>query len=236
MVVQQLTLASGCKNCKEKRLKCDERKPKCEQCEKKGVVCKGYEKTLKWRPQEDVFRSGTAPSRPRKGKDRAGWPLGGAFTDTPRIYYIGTSSQAPSELPTLRYLASINQQYLPCLPSLPPFLNILLSSNFHLHAALPRHIKYTFPKSTTFLKDYPNTMQTSPAFSPPTLRQKAASLALHQALSMIATMKMLHLNLREQRSQVSGRTTVLDCPIFYFPAPISMLHLQATSTTSLISR
>lgn len=117
MVVQQLTLASGCKNCKEKRLKCDERKPKCEQCEKKGVVCKGYEKTLKWRPQEDVFRSGTAPSRPRKGKDRAGWPLGGAFTDTPRIYYIDTSSQAPSELPTLRYLASINQQYLPCLPS-----------------------------------------------------------------------------------------------------------------------
>lgn len=58
----------GCKNCKEKRLKCDEEKPLCKQCEKKGIICKGYEKVLKWRPQEDSFKNHTVPPRPRKSR------------------------------------------------------------------------------------------------------------------------------------------------------------------------
>ena len=62
----QLIRSLGCKNCKEKRLKCDEGKPTCQQCEKKGVCCKGYQKDLKWRPQEDSFKNQTVSSRPRK--------------------------------------------------------------------------------------------------------------------------------------------------------------------------
>ena len=62
----QLIRSPGCKNCKEKRLKCDEGKPTCQQCEKKGVCCKGYQKDLKWRPQEDSFKNQTVSSRPRK--------------------------------------------------------------------------------------------------------------------------------------------------------------------------
>ncbi|CAD6581245.1 MAG: hypothetical protein ASARMPREDX12_000407 [Alectoria sarmentosa] len=54
------------KTCKEKRLKCDETKPVCQQCDKKGVQCEGYEKVLKWRPQEDTFR--TKPTSPRLRK------------------------------------------------------------------------------------------------------------------------------------------------------------------------
>lgn len=62
----RLIRSLGCKNCKEKRLKCDEGKPTCQQCEKKGVSCKGYQKDLKWRPQEDSFKNQTVSSRPRK--------------------------------------------------------------------------------------------------------------------------------------------------------------------------
>lgn len=62
----RLIRSLGCKNCKEKRLKCDEAKPTCQQCEKKGVSCKGYQKDLKWRPQEDSFKNQTVSSRPRK--------------------------------------------------------------------------------------------------------------------------------------------------------------------------
>jgi len=38
------------------------------QCEKKGVICKGYEKVLKWRPQEDAFKNKTGPPQPRKSR------------------------------------------------------------------------------------------------------------------------------------------------------------------------
>ena len=63
---QMLTGAVGCRTCKEKRLKCDETKPVCLQCDKKGVQCEGYEKVLKWRPQEDTFRTKPTSPRPRK--------------------------------------------------------------------------------------------------------------------------------------------------------------------------
>ena len=62
--------AIGCRTCKEKRLKCDETKPVCQQCDKKGVQCEGYEKVLKWRPQEDTFRTKPTSPRPRKSNLR----------------------------------------------------------------------------------------------------------------------------------------------------------------------
>ncbi|KAL6722087.1 hypothetical protein ACLMJK_001192 [Lecanora helva] len=68
---KQTKSRDGCQNCKEKRLKCDETKPSCVQCEKKGVVCKGYKKTLKWRPQEDAFRNKSGSQRPRKNSSTA---------------------------------------------------------------------------------------------------------------------------------------------------------------------
>ncbi len=49
-------------------MKCDETKPVCQQCDKKGVQCEGYEKVLKWRPQEDTFRTKPTSPRPRKSR------------------------------------------------------------------------------------------------------------------------------------------------------------------------
>lgn len=63
---KQTKSRDGCRTCKEKRLKCDETKPVCQQCDKKGVQCEGYEKVLKWRPQEDTFRTKPTSPRPRK--------------------------------------------------------------------------------------------------------------------------------------------------------------------------
>ncbi|PVH85150.1 hypothetical protein DL98DRAFT_651045 [Cadophora sp. DSE1049] len=34
--------SGGCRTCKRRRLKCDERKPTCERCEKARVLCEGY--------------------------------------------------------------------------------------------------------------------------------------------------------------------------------------------------
>ncbi|KAH7161494.1 C6 zinc finger domain protein [Dactylonectria macrodidyma] len=39
---------NGCAVCKSKRLKCDEAKPYCSRCERLGITCPGYQKSLKW--------------------------------------------------------------------------------------------------------------------------------------------------------------------------------------------
>ncbi|KAH7151759.1 C6 zinc finger domain protein [Dactylonectria estremocensis] len=39
---------NGCAVCKSKRLKCDEAKPYCSRCERLGIPCPGYQKSLKW--------------------------------------------------------------------------------------------------------------------------------------------------------------------------------------------
>ena len=72
---QMLTSTIGCRTCKEKRLKCDETKPVCQQCDKKGVQCEGYEKVLKWRPQEDTFKTKPASPRPRKSRFEKSLPI-----------------------------------------------------------------------------------------------------------------------------------------------------------------
>ncbi|KAF2021759.1 hypothetical protein BU24DRAFT_457700 [Aaosphaeria arxii CBS 175.79] len=47
---------NGCGRCKLKRLKCDETPGKCLQCEKRGIRCPGYEKTLKWSTKYEVLQ------------------------------------------------------------------------------------------------------------------------------------------------------------------------------------
>jgi hypothetical protein len=39
---------SGCKMCKQKRLKCDEAKPFCNQCVRRGRTCPGYRREIRW--------------------------------------------------------------------------------------------------------------------------------------------------------------------------------------------
>lgn len=41
---------NGCVSCKTRRRKCDETKPACQQCTRRGLICGGYPKFLKWRP------------------------------------------------------------------------------------------------------------------------------------------------------------------------------------------
>ncbi|KAL2258492.1 hypothetical protein VTK26DRAFT_8175 [Humicola hyalothermophila] len=39
---------SGCRTCKQKRLRCDETKPECRNCTQKGLPCPGYQQRLQW--------------------------------------------------------------------------------------------------------------------------------------------------------------------------------------------
>jgi len=100
-VTTRLTVGAGCKNCKEKRLKCDEAKPKCMQCHKKSVECRGYEKVLKWRPQEDAFTNNTYSPRPRKSMLRTNARVI-IIADTTRIYSCYSSITTSSKPLTVR--------------------------------------------------------------------------------------------------------------------------------------
>ncbi|EKG11593.1 hypothetical protein MPH_11086 [Macrophomina phaseolina MS6] len=45
----------GCQRCKLKRLKCDETKPSCRNCVKRGIVCPGYKKFIKWSTKYEAY-------------------------------------------------------------------------------------------------------------------------------------------------------------------------------------
>ena len=102
---------AGCKNCKEKRLKCDETKPKCEQCHKKGVDCRGYEQVLKWRPQEDAFKNNAYIPRPRKSESLEGTSSFSSNDDS-RTQGSWMSSTMPPEPASIRYLHLATCQWL----------------------------------------------------------------------------------------------------------------------------
>jgi hypothetical protein len=39
---RQWLISIGCRNCRRRKVKCDERKPKCERCERANKECEGY--------------------------------------------------------------------------------------------------------------------------------------------------------------------------------------------------
>ena len=43
MSERKTRVKTGCRSCRVRRVKCDERKPTCERCEKANIVCNGYE-------------------------------------------------------------------------------------------------------------------------------------------------------------------------------------------------
>ncbi|EAA33120.3 hypothetical protein GE21DRAFT_5632 [Neurospora crassa] len=45
---------SGCRNCKQRRLRCDETKPGCKNCALKQIVCPGYQQRLQWSTKHEV--------------------------------------------------------------------------------------------------------------------------------------------------------------------------------------
>ncbi|KZF19158.1 hypothetical protein L228DRAFT_263924 [Xylona heveae TC161] len=46
---------NGCTRCKDKRLKCDERKPACDRCVRRGLTCPGYVQPLRWSTKYEIF-------------------------------------------------------------------------------------------------------------------------------------------------------------------------------------
>ncbi|GKU23020.1 unnamed protein product, partial [Fusarium langsethiae] len=46
----------GCRQCKTLRTKCDERKPSCTRCQTRGVVCSGYNASIRWSYKHEVQR------------------------------------------------------------------------------------------------------------------------------------------------------------------------------------
>lgn len=136
---KQTKSRDGCRTCKEKRLKCDETKPVCQQCDKKGVQCEGYEKVLKWRPQEDTFRTKPTSPRPRKKSLNTAVPRAAAAAAPPPVPSLALES---SGSPT----SNSFQPVLPGYPT-PPQSAILPVSQLRpmLHPG-PSH---TFPFQTT---------------------------------------------------------------------------------------
>lgn len=46
---------TGCRTCRRRRVKCDERKPTCRHCERLKLECEGYDALLQWlRPIEST--------------------------------------------------------------------------------------------------------------------------------------------------------------------------------------
>ncbi|KAJ4289466.1 hypothetical protein N0V88_006947 [Collariella sp. IMI 366227] len=45
---------SGCRKCKERRLRCDETKPGCLKCAQKGLDCPGYQQRLQWSTKHEI--------------------------------------------------------------------------------------------------------------------------------------------------------------------------------------
>ncbi|KIW13789.1 hypothetical protein PV08_08981 [Exophiala spinifera] len=66
---------SGCRTCKQRRVKCDETKPSCQQCVLRDLECPGYEKRWKWSTKHEKPRrrnSSQVVSRPsRKNSSKA---------------------------------------------------------------------------------------------------------------------------------------------------------------------
>ncbi|KAL5358173.1 hypothetical protein BJX96DRAFT_36925 [Aspergillus floccosus] len=42
--------STGCRTCVQRRIKCDESRPACRRCERRGIQCPGYQKSLKFIP------------------------------------------------------------------------------------------------------------------------------------------------------------------------------------------
>ncbi|KAF4342448.1 transcriptional regulatory moc3 [Fusarium beomiforme] len=55
--------SQGCVTCKQRRVKCDERKPWCKACLRLGIECTGYEKhQLKFKDETTRYRANSAPA------------------------------------------------------------------------------------------------------------------------------------------------------------------------------
>ncbi|OHE91662.1 hypothetical protein CORC01_13052 [Colletotrichum orchidophilum] len=66
----------GCANCERRRIRCDNQRPQCVKCQKKGLVCPGYERRLRWVDgvaARGHLRGRTIPTRPSP-QDKAAFP------------------------------------------------------------------------------------------------------------------------------------------------------------------
>lgn len=58
-LLQHTRTKTGCLTCRQRKKKCDERKPTCRNCEHKNVPCGGYKLPMKWK----AFVSGERPTQ-----------------------------------------------------------------------------------------------------------------------------------------------------------------------------
>ncbi|KAF2716636.1 hypothetical protein K431DRAFT_323668 [Polychaeton citri CBS 116435] len=60
---------SGCRNCKDRRLKCDETRPACLHCVRRGRVCPGYKQNLRWSTKYEKFLGEELNADPNNAQD-----------------------------------------------------------------------------------------------------------------------------------------------------------------------
>ena len=69
---------TGCLSCRERRVKCDERKPSCERCETANIACAGYPQMRHVGPEPRRLRQeplSTDMQRPEPGQIYSCWPV-----------------------------------------------------------------------------------------------------------------------------------------------------------------
>lgn len=57
---------TGCLSCRQRRVKCDERKPSCERCEAANIVCAGYSQMRRIEPEPRTRRNAVFPANTQR--------------------------------------------------------------------------------------------------------------------------------------------------------------------------
>ncbi|RAH65207.1 Zn(II)2Cys6 transcription factor [Aspergillus aculeatinus CBS 121060] len=145
---------AGCRTCKQRRLKCDEKLPSCSRCEKRGLSCPGYTRNVKWSDKYERWLPGEKDQDHTSSKSHADWFIQEAGKLEAAIAgradgYTATQSGSSavditdSDDPTH---SSITESYLPCegrWTTSPPLSPVL---HGYLEPLTDRLLRYYFSR------------------------------------------------------------------------------------------
>ncbi|EXJ63126.1 hypothetical protein A1O7_03571 [Cladophialophora yegresii CBS 114405] len=94
---------SGCRTCKQRRVKCDETKPSCRQCALKSLECPGYATRWKWSTKHEQIQRAPVSKRARVNK-----PSDSA-EDTPEVGSSPRSHRQESAGNHLKHVESVSE-------------------------------------------------------------------------------------------------------------------------------
>ncbi|OAQ89822.1 C6 finger domain-containing protein [Purpureocillium lilacinum] len=106
--------SKGCSNCRERKIRCDQRMPTCGQCEKRNQKCPGYRNMvdLMFRDESNhvIKKANTARKRLNKSREAANGSASGGSTALPSP--SPRSSSSSSESPTATTLVHHSRPFI----------------------------------------------------------------------------------------------------------------------------